>query len=98
MLKFGVILVSGWLDRKGISYRLQTERCLLTPSCGLGSTSPEAAELALELLAERTAGGHVLRHQEDAGGLGVQPVHHMGPAVRPPRRGIPIHVGRQRVK
>jgi methionine synthase II (cobalamin-independent) len=42
----------GALDRKGVSYRLQMERCLLTPSCGLGPTSPEAAELALELLAE----------------------------------------------
>jgi len=42
----------GALDRKGVSFRLQTERCLVTPSCGLGSTSPEAAELALELLAE----------------------------------------------
>ncbi len=42
----------GALDRKGVSFRLQTEQCLVTPSCGLGSTSPEAAAQALELLTE----------------------------------------------
>ncbi len=42
----------GELDRKGVSFRLQTKQCLVTPSCGLGPTSPEAAEVALELLAE----------------------------------------------
>lgn len=41
----------GALDRKGIGFRLLMERCLLTPSCGLGSISVEAAECALELLA-----------------------------------------------
>jgi len=40
------------LDRKGISFRLLTERCLLTPSCGLGPISEEASVWALELLAE----------------------------------------------
>jgi methionine synthase II (cobalamin-independent) len=42
----------GSLDRKGVSFRLQMERCLVTPSCGLGSTSEEGAACALELLAE----------------------------------------------
>ncbi|MBE0416112.1 MAG: methionine synthase [Dehalococcoidia bacterium] len=42
----------GALDRKGVSFRLQIERCLLTPSCGLGSISEEGAAWALELLAE----------------------------------------------
>ncbi len=41
----------GTLDRKGINFRFLMERCLLTPSCGLGSVSPEAAVWALELLA-----------------------------------------------
>ena len=38
------------LDQKGVSFRLLTERCLVTPSCGLGSLSEEAAAWALELL------------------------------------------------
>jgi len=41
----------GALNRKGVSFRLLTERCLVTPSCGLGSISEEAAAWALELLA-----------------------------------------------
>ena len=41
----------GTLDRKGVSFRLLMQRCLVTPSCGLGSISPEAAAWALELLA-----------------------------------------------
>ena len=41
----------GALNRKGVSFRLLTERCLVTPSCGLGSLSEEAAAWALELLA-----------------------------------------------
>lgn len=41
----------GALDRKGVSFRLLLERCLVTPSCGLASISPEAAAWALELLA-----------------------------------------------
>ena len=41
----------GALDRKGVSFRLLTERCLVTPSCGLGSISEGAAAWALELLA-----------------------------------------------
>ena len=42
----------GALNRKGVSLRLLRERCLVTPSCGLGSISEEAAAWALELLAE----------------------------------------------
>jgi len=42
----------GALDRKGVSFRLLMQRCLVTPSCGLGSISPEAAAWALELLAD----------------------------------------------
>ena len=41
----------GALNRKGVSFRLLTERCLVTPSCGLESLSEEAAAWALELLA-----------------------------------------------
>ena len=41
----------GALNRKGVDLRLLRERCLLTPSCGLGTVSQEAAEQALELLA-----------------------------------------------
>lgn len=41
----------GALNRKGVSFRLLTEQCLVTPSCGLGSLSEEAAAWALELLA-----------------------------------------------
>jgi len=41
----------GALDRKGVSFRLLMQRCLVTPSCGLDSISPEAAAWALELLA-----------------------------------------------
>ncbi len=40
----------GALDRKGVSFRLVMEQCLVTPSCGLGPISPEAASWALELL------------------------------------------------
>lgn len=39
------------LDRKGIPFRQVLSQCLLTPSCGLGSISEEAAVWALELLA-----------------------------------------------
>ena len=39
------------LDRKGVSFRRLVERCLLTPSCGLGPISEEASVWALELLA-----------------------------------------------
>lgn len=42
---------TGALDRKGVSFRPLMERSLVTPSCGLGSISPEAAASALELLA-----------------------------------------------
>jgi methionine synthase II (cobalamin-independent) len=44
--------VIGALDRKGVSYRLQTERCLVTPACTLTSLTLEGAAFALELLAE----------------------------------------------
>ncbi len=39
------------LCRKGISYDMLREQCLLTPSCGLGLLSVEGAAKALELLA-----------------------------------------------
>jgi len=42
----------GALDRKGVSYRLQTERCLVTPACSLASLSVEGAAFALELLVD----------------------------------------------
>ncbi len=41
--------------RDGISFRQLVRQGLLTPSCGLASLSPEAAEQALELLAELSA-------------------------------------------
>ncbi len=41
--------------RKGIRFKQLIEQGLLTPSCGLASLSPEAAEQALELLAELSA-------------------------------------------
>lgn len=44
------------LSGKGISYNKLLERSLITPSCGLGSLSLEAAEKALELTAEVSAG------------------------------------------
>lgn len=40
------------LERKGISKSKLLEQSLLTPACGLGPLSEEAAERALELLAE----------------------------------------------
>ncbi len=42
----------GLLSDKGIRYDILLERSLITPSCGLGSTSPEAAAKALRLTAE----------------------------------------------
>ena len=42
----------GALDRQGVSYRLQTERCLVTPACSLASLSVEGAAFALELLVD----------------------------------------------
>jgi len=42
----------GALDRKGVSYRLQTERCLVTPACSLASLSVEGTAFALELLVD----------------------------------------------
>ena len=42
----------GALDRSGVSYRLQTERCLVTPACTLSSLSVEGAAFALELLVD----------------------------------------------
>ena len=44
--------VIGALDRKGVSYRLQTERCLVTPACTLASLTLDGAAQALELLNE----------------------------------------------
>ncbi len=41
--------------RKGIQFRELVRRGLLTPSCGLSSLSPEAAERALEVLADLSA-------------------------------------------
>lgn len=41
--------------RKGIQFRELVRRGLLTPSCGLSGLSPEAAERALEVLAELSA-------------------------------------------
>ena len=42
----------GALDRQGVSFRLQTEQCLVTPSCSLASLSPDGAAQALELLSD----------------------------------------------
>jgi methionine synthase II (cobalamin-independent) len=39
------------LCHKGIDYDMLWEQCLITPSCGLGSLSPEGAIKALQLLA-----------------------------------------------
>ena len=41
----------GLLCSKGIDYDMLWEQCLITPSCGLGSLSPEGATRALELVA-----------------------------------------------
>lgn len=41
----------GALNRKGVSLDLLRKQSLVTPSCGLGSISPEAAAWALEVLA-----------------------------------------------
>ncbi len=41
----------GMLDRRGIPFHHLAQRSLITPSCGLGSLSREAAEWALELTA-----------------------------------------------
>lgn len=43
------------LARKGVDRAMLTERCLVTPSCGLGGMSPEGAEKALMLLAQVSA-------------------------------------------
>jgi methionine synthase II (cobalamin-independent) len=40
------------LSKKGIDSDLLLERCLITPSCGLGSLSPETAIKALQLTGE----------------------------------------------
>jgi len=42
----------GNLEKKGVPYGMLTERCLITPSCGLAVVSEGAAERALELLAD----------------------------------------------
>jgi methionine synthase II (cobalamin-independent) len=39
------------LEKKGVPFRRISSQCLITPSCGLGTVSVEAAEWALELLA-----------------------------------------------
>ncbi len=44
------------LSKKGVSYDTMRSQCLITPSCGLGSVSTEAAERALELTAKVSAG------------------------------------------
>jgi len=43
------------LSKKGISYDIIKSQCLITPSCGLGSISIEAATKALELTAAVSA-------------------------------------------
>jgi methionine synthase II (cobalamin-independent) len=43
--------IMGSLCHKGIDYDMLWEQCLVTPSCGLGSLSPEGAAKALQLLA-----------------------------------------------
>ncbi len=45
----------GLLSKKGISYDTIKSQCLITPSCGLGSISIEAATRALELTAAVSA-------------------------------------------
>jgi methionine synthase II (cobalamin-independent) len=42
----------GLLSDNGISYDILWEQCLITPSCGLASLSPQTAVRALELTAE----------------------------------------------
>lgn len=42
----------GELDRRGVSFRLQMQRSLITPSCGLEPTNPETAEHVMETLVE----------------------------------------------
>lgn len=42
----------GELDRRGVPFRLQMQKSLITPSCGLEPTEPEMAERVLELLVE----------------------------------------------
>ena len=44
------------LSKKGVSYDTLQSQCLITPSCGLGSISTEAAARALELTAGVSAG------------------------------------------
>ena len=46
----------GLLSKKGVSYDTMRSRCLITPSCGLGSISTEAAARALEMTAAVSAG------------------------------------------
>lgn len=45
----------GLFCKKGIDYDTLRQQCLLTPSCGLGSVSLEAAQKALELLSGLSA-------------------------------------------
>jgi methionine synthase II (cobalamin-independent) len=45
----------GLLSKKGVSYDTIKSQCLITPSCGLGSISTEAATKALELTAAVSA-------------------------------------------
>jgi methionine synthase II (cobalamin-independent) len=46
----------GLLSKKGISQDIISSRCLITPSCGLGSLSIEAAARALELTTKVSTG------------------------------------------
>ncbi len=44
--------IMGSLCSKGIDYDMLLRECLVTPSCGLGSLSPEGATRALQLLSQ----------------------------------------------
>lgn len=52
----------GLLSKKGMSYDTLHSQCLITPSCGLGPLSNEAAEKALEMTAKVSAGFRKRHH------------------------------------
>jgi len=54
----------GLVSRKGIGYDALRSQCLITPSCGLGSISTEAAARALELTAKVSAGFRKRHHEK----------------------------------
>jgi len=52
MLKSGAEILMDALEKEGVERATILRQCLITPSCGMGSLTPDKAEAILKLLRE----------------------------------------------